>query len=126
MLLRIVPSAVPRCLIADERLGFSYRAKMFDVTLGREKSGRIADDAIAKLSLASKRPSQPAQHLVFWDGDIPLGHNFFGHVRRGLARPSGPPPPRSDPTGDEDCLPASAQDGRTYGCRRDSRHSSRS
>src|SRR3954453_21687338 len=78
MLSRIVPSAVPRRLIADECIGFPYRAKMLDVTLGRGKSGRIADDAIAKLSLASERQSQPTQHLVFWDRDIPLGHDFLG------------------------------------------------
>src|SRR5262245_53748903 len=51
---------------------------MFDVSSDAGKCGRVVDDAGAKASFARERKSQPAQHLVFGDNNVALGHDFLG------------------------------------------------
>ena len=63
--------------MADELVSASHGAEMLDVTCGGGKPRGIVDNVGTELTLPGEQQAQPMQHLVFRNGDIPLGHNFL-------------------------------------------------
>ena len=50
---------------------------MLDVACDRRESGRIFNDAGREFSFATERQAESAQHLVFWNRDVPFSHDLL-------------------------------------------------
>src|SRR4051794_27266437 len=49
---------------------------MLDVACDRRESGRIFNDAGREFSFATEGQAESAQHLVFWNRDVPFSHDL--------------------------------------------------
>src|SRR5947208_894710 len=57
---------------------------MLDVACDRREAGRVFDDSGREFPLATERETKPAQHLVFRDRDVPLGHDLLSALKEVL------------------------------------------